>query len=225
MLTGILIGALALIAFLYVAVPLLAPGQSDPLPDDRDPVLVDLAEERDALFMAIRELDAREDLPLERRQQLHERYEAKAAKVLARIDARESELAGRRSARAARNDGAEAAPRRRVPYGAILVLALVVGIGAVVPGFVLPRIGEDATITTTDMEAATRLRAQQQAVDSDPSVTNLLALGDTYLGLQMLEEAEATFMRAVNSDEPAPAGLYQRLAVIYLQRDLGEARG
>ena len=61
MLTGILIGALALIAFLYVAVPLLAPGQSDPLPDDRDPVLVDLGEEKDALFRAIRELDAREE--------------------------------------------------------------------------------------------------------------------------------------------------------------------
>lgn len=225
MLTGILIGALALIAFLYVAVPLLAPGQSDPLPDDRDPVLVDLAEERDALFRAIRELDAREDLPLERRQQLHERYEAKAAKVLVALEKRENELKGRRATRAAAPEVGEAARRKRVPYGAVIVLALLIGIGAVVPGFVLPRIGEDATITTTDMEAATRLRAQQQAVDSDPSVTNLLALGDTYLGLQMLEEAEATFMRAVNSDEPAPAGLYQRLAVIYLQRDLGEARG
>lgn len=239
MLTGILIGALALIAFLYVVLPLVAPGQTDPLPDDRDPVLVDLGEEKDALFHAIRELNAREDLPLERRQHLHDRYEAKAAKVLARIDEREKVLAGRRSARrgvgaataagatregATSTTAAGAPTARRAPYGAIIVLALLIGIGAIVPTFVLPRIGEDATITTTDMDAAMRLQTQQRAVDADPSVTNLLALGDTYLGLQMVNEAEATYMRAVNSDEPAPAGIYQRLAVIYLQRDLGEAQ-
>ena len=225
MLTGILIGALALIAFLYVVVPLLAPGQSDPLPDDRDPVLVDLGEEKDALFRAIRELDAREDLPLERRQQLHDRYEAKAAKVLASMEAREQQLAGRRERRtsAPAADGA-VTPKRRAPYGAVIVLGLLVAIGAIVPGFVLPRIGEEATITTTDMDAAMRLQTQQRAVEADPSVTNLLALGDTYLGLQMVNEAEATYMRAVNSDEPAPAGIYQRLAIIYLQRDLTEAQ-
>ncbi len=222
MLTGILIGALALIAFLYVVLPLVAPGQSDPLPDDRDPVLVDLGEERDALFRAIRELDAREDLPLERRKELHERYEAKAAKVLTRIDTREQELAGRRQGRSTPQDGD--ARKKRVPYGAVAVLALVVAIAAIVPGYVLPRIGEDATITTTDLDAARRLQAQQQAVEEDPSITNLLALGDTYLGLQMIDEAQATYMRAVNSDEPAPAGIYQRLAVINLQRDLTEAQ-
>ena len=73
-------------------------------------------------------------------------------------------------------------------------------------------------------DAAQRLQTQQRAVEADPSVTNLLALGDTYLGLQMVNEAEATYLRAVNSDEPAPAGIYQRLAVIYLQRDLTEAQ-
>jgi len=225
MLTGILIGALALIAFLYVAVPLLAPGQSDPLPDDRDPLLVDLGEEKDALFRAIGELDAREDLPLERRQQLHARYEAKAAKVLGRIEAREGELAGRRSARAAGAAGEQTtAQKRRVPYGAVSVLAVLIAIGAIVPGYVLPRIGEDSTITTTDMDTAMRLQTQQRAADADPSVTNLLALGDTYLGLQMVNEAEATYMRAVNSDEPASAGIYQRLAIINLQRDLQEAQ-
>jgi mono/diheme cytochrome c family protein/cytochrome c-type biogenesis protein CcmH/NrfG len=226
MLTGILIGALALIAFLYVAVPLLAPGQADPLPDDRDPVLVDMGEERDALFRAIRELDAREDLALERRQQLHERYEAKAAQVLARIDARKQELSGRPPSRSAT---AEAAPqpdaaKRRVPYGAIAVLALLVAIGALVPTFVLPRVGQDANITTTDVEIARQLQAQQRAAEQDPSITNLLALGDTYLGLQQLDDAEETYMRAVNSDEPAPAGIYQRLAIIYLQKDLTESQ-
>lgn len=225
MLTGILIGALALIAFLYVVVPLVAPGQTDPLPDDRDPVLVDLGEERDALFRAIRELDEREDLPQQRRDQLHQRYEAKAAKVLAQLEARQEHLASRGVFRPAPAEAPLGKPRsRRVPYGAVIVLALLVGIGAIVPGFVLPRIGEDATITTTDMDAAMRLQAQQRAVETDPSVTNLLALGDTYLGLQMLGDAEATYMRAVNSDEPAPAGIYQRLAVIYLQRDLVEAQ-
>ena len=220
MLTGILIGLLALIAFLYVAVPLLAPGQADPLPDNRDPVLTDLGEEKDALFRAIRELDAREDLPLERRQQLHERYEAKAAKVLTRMEQRQAELEGRGQFRSRPSEQA----KRRAPIGAVIVLALLVAIGAIVPGYVLPRIGEDATITTTDMDAAMRLQTQQRAVDADPSMTNLLALGDTYLGLQMLAEAEATYMRAVNSDEPAPAGVYQRLAVIHLQRDLAEAQ-
>lgn len=221
MLTGILIAVLALIAFLYVALPLLAPSQADPLPDDRDPILVDLSEEREALFRAITELDAREDLAAERRQSLRERYEAKAAKVLARIDAREQELAARRRRAPAEGEGAG---RRRVPYGAVAVLAALVAIGAVVPAYVLPRVGQDATITTTDLDVARQLQAQQRAVEQDPSVTNLLALGDTYLGLQQLDDAEATYLRAVNTDEPAPAGLYQRLAVINLQRDLSEAQ-
>src|SRR5690606_3207504 len=92
MLTAILIGALALIAFAYVALPLLSPTQTDPLPDDRDPVLADLQEEKAALFHAIRELEARADLAPERREQLRARYEAKAAKVLRAIDDREAEL-------------------------------------------------------------------------------------------------------------------------------------
>src|SRR5690606_33410029 len=171
MLTGILIGVLALIAFLYVALPLLAPSQADPLPDDRDPILVDLSEEREALFRAITELDAREDLAAERRQSLRERYEAKAAKVLARIDAREQELAARRRRAPAEGEGAG---RRRVPYGAVAVRAALVAIGAVVPAYVLPRVGQDATITTADLDVARQLQAQQRAVEQDPSVTNLL---------------------------------------------------
>lgn len=219
MLTGLLIGALALIAFLYVVLPLLAPGQTDPLPDDRDPVLVDLKEERDALFRAVRELDAREDLRPERREQLRERYEGKAAQVLSKIDEREGELAGRPRQRPATDQ-----KWRRAPYGVVAVLASLVVIAALVPSYVLPRIGEDSNVTTTDMEAAQQLQAQQRAAEQDPSMTNLLALGDTYLALQMVDDAEATYMKAVNSDEPAPAGIYQRLAVIYLQRDLTEAQ-
>lgn len=250
MLTGILIGALALIAFLYVALPLLVPDQADPLPDDRDPVLVDLTEEREALFRAIRELDAREDLPAERRRQLHERYEVKAAKVLTAIDAREAELRSRRARWAAsrvtaqaaaagtENDAAPAAtftsaaesasaaarPKRRVPFGAVAVLGVLIAIAALVPSYVLPRVGQESTITTTDIDVARQLQAQRRAVEQDPSVTNLLALGDTYMGLQQLDEAEATYLRAVDGGEPAPAAIYQRLAVINLQRDLGEAQ-
>ena len=78
MITTILIVLLALVAFAYVVLPLVAPGQSDPLPDDRDPVLTDLQEERDALYRAIRELDNREDIAPQRLEALRTRYEAKA---------------------------------------------------------------------------------------------------------------------------------------------------
>src|SRR5690606_23108684 len=215
MLTAILIGALALIAFAYVALPLLAPNQADPLPDDRDPVLVDLQEEKAALFRAIRELDARSDLAPERREQLRARYEAKAAKVLRAIDDREAELAGRAPAR-------RPAPRR-VPLGVVAVLALMLVTAAVLPTFVLPRVGEDATITTTDMDLAQQLQALQTAAREDPNATNLLALGDAYLSLQQVEDAESAYRQVVETIEPVPAGAYQRMAILSLQTDLGQA--
>ena len=59
MLTLVIIAVLALIAFAFVALPLLLPDQADPLPDDRDPVLAGLRDERDALYRAIRELEAK----------------------------------------------------------------------------------------------------------------------------------------------------------------------
>ena len=215
MLTAILIGALALIAFAYVALPLLAPNQADPLPDDRDPVLVDLQEEKAALFRAIRELDARTDLAPERREQLRARYEAKAAKVLRAIDDREAELAGRARPR-------RTAPRR-VPLGVVAVLALMLVTAAVLPTFVLPRVGEDATITTTDMDLAQQLQALQNAAREDPNATNLLALGDAYLSLQQVEDAESAYRQVVETIEPVPAGAYQRMAILSLQTDLGQA--
>ena len=215
MLTAILIGALALIAFAYVALPLLAPNQADPLPDDRDPVLVDLQEEKAALFRAIRELDARGDLAPERREQLRARYEAKAAKVLRAIDDREAELAGRARPRST-------APRR-VPLGVVAVLALMLVTAAVLPTFVLPRVGEDATITTTDMDLAQQLQALQTAARDDPNATNLLALGDAYLSLQQVEDAETAYRQVVETIEPVPAGAYQRMAILSLQSDLAQA--
>ena len=92
MLTLIFIALLALIAFAYVALPLLLPDQADTLPDYSDPVLAGLRDERDALYRAIKELDTRLDLPAERRAQLRERYEARAAKTLGAIDERNLEL-------------------------------------------------------------------------------------------------------------------------------------
>src|SRR5690606_21033004 len=155
--------------------PLLAPSQADPLPDDRDPLLVDPSEEREALFRATTELDAREDPAAAPRHSLRDRYEAQAADAPPRIDARQPPLAARRRRAPAEGEGAG---RRRVPYGAVAVLAALVAIGAVVPAYVLPRVGQDATITTTDLDVARQLQAQQRAVEQDPSVTNLLALGD-----------------------------------------------
>lgn len=218
MLTGLFIGLLVLIAFFYAALPLLAPGQADPLPDDRDPQLVDLTEEKDALLRAIRELDAREDLPLERRRQLHERYEAKAAKVLTAIDARRQALGGTAPRR-------ETGAPRRVPVGAVVVLAVFLVLAAALPTYVLPRVSESDTITTTDVDAARQLQAAQRAAQDDPSAANLLALGDTYLGLQRLDEAQATYQRIVDEVTPVPAAAYKRLAILSLQTDLAAAQG
>ncbi|MBX3140651.1 MAG: tetratricopeptide repeat protein [Trueperaceae bacterium] len=218
MLTTIVIGLLVLIAFFYVAIPLLAPDQVDRLPDDRDPQLVDLNEEKAALLRAIQELDARVDLPAERRRQLHERYEAKAVKVLAAIDEREAALAGRAPKR-------ERAEAKRVPVGAVVVLGAFLLLAAAVPTYVLPRVSSTDTITTTDVDVAQQLQAAQRAAQADPSAENLLALGDIYLGLQRLDEAETTYRRIVDELSPVPGAAYKRLAILALQRDLTQAQG
>lgn len=219
MFTMVLIGVLVLIAFFYVALPLLAPGQADPLPDDRDPVLVDLTEEKTALLRAIRELDAREDLPLERRQELHARYEAKAAKVLTAIDERQASLSGE-PRRAAPNQN-----KRRVPVGAVVVLGVFLVLAAALPTYLLPRVSDSDTITTTDVDVARQLQAAQRAAQDNPNATNLLALGDLYLGLQRLDDAETAYRRIVDEVAPVPAAVYKRMAILYLQRDLAQAQG
>ena len=216
MLTTVLIVVLALMAFTYVSLPLLFPGQADPLPDDRDPMLSDLQEERDALFRAIRELDNRDDIAPQRLAELRTRYQAKAAKTLEALDARQQELAGRPVQRAT--------GRRRIPVGAIVALTLVLAAGAVLPAFVLPRVGQDATVTTTDVAAATQLRDLQRAAQAEPSADNLLALGDAYLSLQMMPEALDTYQRIVDTIDPVPAGAYQRLAVLAFGTDLARAQ-
>ena len=220
MLTFVLIALLALIAFAYVALPLLLPTQADPLPDLSDPVLAGLREERNALFRAIKELDTRVDLPAERRQQLKDRYEVRAAKTLSAIDDRNLELQNS----APRPSGPASAGRKRAPLTAIALLAVVVVTAVALPSFVLPRIGQDGTVTTTDVAAATQLRDLQRAAQNEPTAENLLALGDMYLNLQELADAEATYQRILEEVDPVPAAAYQRLTVIALGRDVQEAQ-
>ena len=93
--TAFLIIILGAGLLLLVAAPLLLSGFSDPLPDLRDPVTVDLEEERDALLRAIRELEQRTDLAESRREELRRRYEAKAALVLRQLDERAGTVAAR----------------------------------------------------------------------------------------------------------------------------------
>ena len=212
----VVISVLALLLLAYVAIPLLFRAQTDALPDPRDPVTLDLEEERDALFRAIRELELRGDLGVTRRETLRARYEAKAAKVLRALDERGGELAGR--VRPA------ATPRpRRAPYAALSLLGGVVVTAVIMSGFVLPRVGENGTVTTTDVAAAKQLQALQKAAAKDPNETNLLALGDAYWSLQEADSAEATYLQITQTITPAPAVAYRRLGFLKLQTDLAAA--
>ncbi len=216
MITAFIIALVALVVFALVAVPLLLPGLVDPLPDERDSVTQNLEEERDALFRAIRELEARQDMPEERRASLRVRYEAKAAKVLRALDERAAVLSGhQRSPRVAAG--------RRFPTTAVVVLALVVLTAAALPGALLPRVGDQATVTTTDVDAARQLKALQDAARKEPSTENLFALGDAYFTLQQTDDAEATYQKVLDTAQPVPAEAYKRMAFLYLQTDLDKA--
>lgn len=215
MLTYVFVTLLVLIAVAYAAVPLIAARQTDPLPDERDPELVDLEEERESLFRAIRELDARDDMPEARRGELRARYEAKAATVLRAIDQRSAELAGRASA-------ASAAPQRRsLPWGTLGLLGIMVVTAVSLGPFVLPRVGQDATVTTffeADLRAAEALRDLQRAADRDGGVASLMQLADAYWTLQDAPQAEATYRRVLlaarEASGDAPVLAYQRLALL-----------
>src|SRR5690625_5886825 len=160
MLTTIILIAMALLLFGFVALPLINPGSADPLPPEGDPVGFDLEEEKDALLRAIRELDARQDLSPERREQLRSRYEAKAAQVLKAIDARKSSKA---------QETRPAAPSRktRVPVGALGMLAVFGPIAVAMGAYVLARAGQ-RTVTTffeQDLQSAQQLRDLRRAVE------------------------------------------------------------
>ena len=220
MLSTLFIVVIALFLFGYVAVPLLWPGQADPLPNFRDPVTQDLEEERDALFRAIRELDVREDLPEARRAELRARYEAKAARVLRALDEREAALAGRPVTTPA------PARARRAPFAALSLLGLMGASALLLGGYVLPRVGQEATVTTADatqLAAARSLRTLQRAADRDPSADNLMALANAYWNANEADGAKATYERVTNEIMPAPALAYRRLGLLALQDDLNVA--
>jgi mono/diheme cytochrome c family protein len=234
-LTSVIVVLLLLVTLAYAAMPLLARRAVDPLPDDRDPVLVDLEEERDALLRAIRELDGRADLEAARRDALRARYEAKAGQVLRALEARRATLAARRDGggRAAAAAARVPAPTRgrRLPWGALGLLGIAVATAASLGTWVLPRVGQ-GTVTTSfesDLQAATALRDLQRAADRDPDVPNLMALADAYWGLQDAENAETTYRRVLTAAANAGTGLppalaYKRLALLTVPTDLAGAR-
>ncbi|MBW6455070.1 MAG: c-type cytochrome [Trueperaceae bacterium] len=235
MLTAILIVLLALITVAYAAAPLTGRRSLvDPLPDERDPVLVDLEEERDSLLRAIRELDARLDLPADRRDELRARYESKAATVLKALERARSEAHGAADSAAdarARADDARPATGRRLPVGALALLGVAAVTTAALGSFVLPRVGQ-GTVTTffaDELQTAEALRDLIRAAEREPNAANLMALGDAYWELADAAGAEETYRRvvALASDDGtsvgAPPIAYKRLALLVLQRDLPAA--
>ena len=221
MLTFVIVTLLVLIALAYAAVPLLAPQQVDPLPSEHDPELLDLEEERESLFRAIRELDARDDMAAAQRGALRARYEAKAAGVLRAIDERQADLAGR-----ATPPPPDAARRRSLPWGTLGLLGLMVVTAVALGPFVLPRVGQDATVTTffeSDLRAAEALRDLQRAAERDGSVGSLMRLADAYWNLQDAVQAEATYRRVLlaarEASGDAPVLAYQRLALLTFAED------
>ncbi len=227
MLTLVLVLLLSLIAVAYAAVPLLAPGQTDPLPDERDPELLDLEEERESLFRAIREVDARDDMSEARRDALRARYEAKAATVLRAIDQRQAELAGRGAPAVSAASGG----RRGLPWGTLGLLGAMAVTAVALGPFVLPRVGQDATVTTffeSDLRAAEALRDLQRAAERDGSVPSLMRLADAYWSLQDARQAEVTYrgvlLAAREASGDAPVLAYQRLALLTFTEDPSTAR-
>ena len=235
MLTAILIVLLALITVAYAAAPLTGRRSLvDPLPDERDPVLVDLEEERDSLLRAIRELDGRLDLPADRRDELRARYESKAATVLKALERAGAEARGAADSAAearAQASGAPSAAGRRLPIGALALLGVVAVTTAALGSFVLPRVGQGTVTTffTEDLRTAEALRDLIRTADREPNATNLMALGDAYWELADAEGAEEAYRRvvALASDDGtsmgAPPIAYKRLALLVLQRDLPAA--
>lgn len=206
---------LAILLFIYLAIPLLVPGQTDTLPDLRDPVTQDLEEERDALLRAIRELDARTDLPQERRDALRSRYEAKAARVLRALDERGEATPRVRVTRAT--------PRWLLPLGSAALLATGLGGAALFAQNTPPE------ITTADGTPASisgrELARLERAAARDASADNLLALADGYWQAQNGDKAQTVYLQVLETARPVPAIAYKRLGLVQLQADVGRALG
>lgn len=209
--TLLLVALFALLLFAYLAIPLLFPSQSDPLPDLRDPVLQDLEEERDALLRAIRELDARDDLPAVRRDALRARYEAKTAKVLRALDERQEHTPAPLSP----------GKRRTLPFAALSVLLLALSSAAFLANSTVPDVAmADGTMPLVNGRQLVRL---ERAVNRDPSEGNLLALADGYWQVQNGEAAQAVYARVLDDIDPVPAIAYKRLGMLQIQLNVGQA--
>ena len=217
--TLVFIAVLAALLFIYLAIPLLLPGQSDALPDPRDPVTQDLEEERDALLRAIRELDARTDLPAARRDALRSRYEAKAAKVLRALDERHEQVPPIRVYDASKT-GART-KRLGLPLAALSLLGVGLSGAAWLANTTPPE------VVTADGSAPVlsgrELGSRERAAERDPSEENLLALADGYWQVENGERAKAVYQRVVSEVSPVPAVAYQRLGFLGLQEDVSEA--
>lgn len=215
LITVILIGLLAVLLLGFIVLPLVSVDLVDPLPDFRDPVMVDLEEERDALLRAIHELDDREDLQVDRREQLRVRYEAKAAKVLQALDQR-------KLAESAKPVPVPVVRPRRVPWGAIGLAGFFVVSATLLSTWVLPRIGPDATVTTffqDQVDAGRQIRDLQQDVERDPSTENLLALADAWWNVDDGANAGQTYLEAIEAGGDVPALAYRRLGLLTFERD------
>jgi tetratricopeptide (TPR) repeat protein len=116
--------------------------------------------------------------------------------------------------------------RRRLPYGVLSLLALMMISAFVMSSFVLPRVGPNATVTSffeEDLNRARELRDLERAARRQPDAENLLALADAYWQVGELETAEETYLRMVNELQPVPATAYKRLGFLTIQQDLEEA--
>ena len=216
MFTIIIIIILALVFFSYAAIPLIIPNQADPLPDYQDPVKKELVEERDALLRAIKEIDNRDDLPQERRDELKRRYESKTAKVLRSLD----EYTAKTPKELKPSKG------KALPFAVFGLLLLMIVPATVLSGFVFPRIGANATVTESSvnqLKAAAELKKLQRAAKENPNEENLMALGEYYWHLQDAENATKTYTQIVETLDPVPAIAAHRLGLLVLQQDTPKA--
>ncbi len=216
MLTIILIIILALVFFSYAAIPLIVPNQADPLPNYQDPIKKELTEERDALLRAIKEIDSRDDLTQERRNELKRRYESKTAKVLRSLD-----------------EYSHKAPKvfkiskgKRLPYAIFGLLLLMIVPATILSTFVFPRIGDNATVTTSSVDQlklAAELKKLQQAAQNNPNEETLMALAEYYWHLQDVENSTKSYTKIIETLDPVPAIAAHRLGLLVLQQDTPKA--
>ena len=211
--TVIFIVVLAALLFIYLAIPLLVPGQADKLPDLRDPVTQDLEEERDALLRAIRELEARTDLPEARRDALRARYEAKAAKVLRALDERP-----------AQDKRSVVRPKRKswaLPLTSVALLVAGLGGAVFMAQTAAPEIvAADGTTTSI---TGRQLNQLERTAARDASEENLMALADGYWQAQNGDKAQEVYLQVLNTAKPVPATAYERLGMLQLQVNVSEA--